>query len=311
MSTVLITGGTGMIGKHLTKMLLDKGYEVIVLSRKLGVMSRESGITFAEWNIENQTIDANAIAKADYIIHLAGASVAEKRWTEKRKKEIVDSRTQSSALIVKALKEISNHVKVVVSASAIGWYGADTKDSLQNGFNEDAKADKEFLGTTCKLWEESIEPIAALNKRLVKLRTGIVLSNTSGAFVEFKKPLKASVATVFGNGKQIVSWIHIDDLCRIFIHAIEHEGMNGVYNAVATFPLSNKELMIALAKKMRGQFYIPVFIPAFILKIILGEMSIEVLKSTTVNNDKIKSTEFIFLYPTLGGALENLISTKN
>lgn len=306
MLTVLITGGTGVIGKHLTKMLLDKGYEVIVLSRESKVGSREPGVSFANWNIKNQTIDTNAIAKADYIVHLAGASVAEKRWTAKRKKEIVDSRTQSSALIVKALKEIPNHVKAVVSISAIGWYGADTKESLRNGFNEDAKADTEFLGATCKVWEESIEPVA-INKRLVKLRAGIVLSNSGGAFAEFKKPLKAAVATVFGNGKQVVSWIHIDDLCRMFIHAIEHEEMNGAYNAVATHPLTNKELMISLGKKMRGQFFIPVFIPAFLLKIILGEMSVELLKSARVNNDKIRSAGFYFLYPTLDVALDDLI----
>lgn len=306
MSTVLITGGTGMIGKHLTKMLLNKGYEVIVLSRNpSSVNSHLSSLSYAEWNIENQTIDATAISKADYIIHLAGASVAEKRWTAKRKKEIIESRTQSSALIVKALKEIPNHVKAVVSISAIGWYGADTKESLQHGFNEDANADTEFLGITCKAWEESIEPVA-LNKRLVKLRTGIVLSNEGGALVEFKKPLKAGVATVFGNGKQVVSWIHIDDLCRMFIHAIEHEEMNGVYNAVATFPLTNKELMIALAKKMRRQFYVPVFIPAFVLKIILGEMSVELLKSARVNNHKIKSAGFNFLYPSIEAALDEI-----
>ncbi|MDE3145343.1 MAG: TIGR01777 family oxidoreductase [Bacteroidota bacterium] len=310
MSTVLITGGTGMIGKYLTKMLLDKGYAVIVMSRNPSSSnSNLSSLSSAEWNIKSQTINANAIAKADYIVHLAGASVAEKRWTAKRKKEIVDSRTQSSALIVKALKEIPNHVKAVVGISAIGWYGADTKESLQNGFSEDAKADLEFLGATCKVWEESIEPVA-INKRLVKLRTGIVLSNSGGAFAEFKKPLKAGVTTVFGNGKQVVSWIHIDDLCRMFLHAIEHEEMHGAYNAVATHPLTNKELMISLGKKMRGQFFIPVFIPAFLLKIILGEMSIELLKSARVNNDKIRSAGFYFLYSTIDAALENLISRK-
>ncbi|HEX3024779.1 MAG TPA: TIGR01777 family oxidoreductase [Chitinophagaceae bacterium] len=309
MSTVLITGGTGMIGKHLTKMLLEKGYEIIVMSRKSGVGSRESGVSFAEWNIKNQTIDADAIAKADYIFHLAGASVAEKRWTAKRKKEIVDSRTQSSTLIVKALKEIPNHVKAVVSISAIGWYGADTKESLQYGFNEAAKADTEFLGATCKVWEDSIEPVS-INKRLIKLRSGIVFSNNGGAFVEFKKPLKAAVVTVFGNGRQVVSWIHIDDLCRIFIFAMEHEEMNGVYNAVATHPLTNKELMILLGKKMRGQFFIPVFIPSFLLKIILGEMSVELLKSASVNNNKIKSAGFNFLYPSIETALDDLIDHK-
>jgi hypothetical protein len=307
MATVLISGGTGMVGKRLTKMLIEKGYEVIILSRKSGIISHEKGISFANWNVEHQTIDKTAIAKADYIIHLAGAGVADKRWSKKRKKEIVDSRTNSSALIVKALKEMPNQVKAVVSASAIGWYGPDTAESLQFGFKENAKADSSYLGDTCKLWEESIEPVIALNKRLVKLRIGIVLSNDGGALLEFKKPLKAGLATILGNGAQIVSWIHEDDLCRMFIHAIENEEMNGSYNAVASQPVSNKELTLTLAKKMRGQFFIPIMIPAFILKIMLGEMSIEVLKSANVNNDKIKSTGFSFLFPTIDAALHHLI----
>jgi len=307
MATVLITGGTGMIGKHLTKMLIEKGYEVIVLSRQMSTVNRQpSSVSYANWDVSNQTIDKEAIPKADYIIHLAGAGVADKRWSEKRKQEIVDSRTQSSALIVKALKEIPNHVKTVVSASAIGWYGPDTAESLQDGFKENAIADTAYLGNTCKLWEESIEPVEALQKRLVKLRIGIVLSNEGGALAEFEKPLKVGVATVMGSGTQMVSWIHIDDLCRMFIHAIEHEELHGAYNAVATSPVTNKQLIISLAKQMCGRFFIPVIVPAFALKIILGEMSIEVLKSTNVNSDKIRSTGFDFLFPTIEAAFENL-----
>ena len=307
MATVLITGGTGLIGKQLANMLIAKGYEVIVLSRKSDVVSPESGISFAKWDIENQVIDKDAISKADYIIHLAGAGVADKRWSKKRKQEIVKSRTMSSALLVKSLIEISNHVKAVISSSAIGWYGADTIDSLLHGFKEDVKADTEYLGVTCKLWEESIEPVIALQKRLVKLRTGIVLSNAGGALIEFKKPLKAHLATILGNGKQVVSWIHVDDLCNLFIYAIENEAMNGSYNAVASHPVTNKELALSLAKKMCGQFFIPVIVPAFVLKIMLGEMSIEVLKSANVNNDKIRAAGFSFLYPTINDAFDQLI----
>ena len=308
MPTVLITGGRGMIGKHLTKMLLDKGFEVIVLSRSLSsVNSQLTSLSYAEWNIENQTIDSTAISKADYIIHLAGASVAEKRWSEKRKKEIIESRTQSSALIIKALKEVPNHVKAVVSTSAIGWYGTDTKDSLQNGFDEDSKADTEFLGTTCKLWEESITSVESLNKRLVKLRVGIVLSADGGALAEFRKPIQMGIAAILGNGKQIISWIHIEDLCKIFIHAIEHEEMNGVYNAVASNPVSNKTLTLTLAKIMKGKFFIPMHVPSFLLKIILGEMSIEVLKSANVNSTKIEKAGYVFLYPNIEKALYQLL----
>jgi len=310
MATVLITGGTGMVGRHLTQKLIEKGYEVIILSRKSEVVSREGTVSFAKWDVENQTIDKAAVAKADYIIHLAGAGVADKRWSEQRKKLILDSRTQSSACIVKALKEIPNHVKAVVSASAIGWYGPDTTESQQTGFKENAKADTAYLGNTCRLWEESIEPVTALEKRLVKLRIGIVFSNAGGALAEFKKPLHAGVATIMGSGTQVVSWIHIDDLCRMFIYAIEHDELSGAYNAVATSPVTNKQLIIALAKQICGRVFFPVTVPAFVLKIMLGEMSIEVLKSARVNNDKIRSTGFDFLYPTVEAAFKNLIGTQ-
>ncbi len=303
MPTIVITGGTGMIGKRLTELLIEKGYDVIILSRQSSVIGHQSCITYANWDIANQTIDKDAIAKADYIIHLAGAGVADKRWSEKRKQEIVNSRTQSSALIVKALTEIPNQVKAVISSSAIGWYGADTDTSRKNGFTEDAKADTEFLGETCRLWEESIEPVTQSGKRLVKLRTGIVLSNTGGALAEFRKPLKVGIAAILGNGQQVISWIHVDDLCRMYIQAVEKEEMNGAYNAVAGHPVTNKYLTLALAKQMRGNFYIPIYIPSWVLKIVLGEMSIEVLKSATVNCRKMQATDFNFQYPTIEKAL--------
>ncbi len=307
MATVLITGGTGMIGRRLTKLLVNKGYEVIILSRKLsGLRPELKNVSYANWDINKQTIDKEAIAKADHIIHLAGAGVADKRWTKARKEEIVNSRTQSSALIVKTLAENCNTVKTVVSSSAIGWYGADTEKSVLNGFSEDATADTEYLGETCRLWEAGIASVTQLGKRLVKLRTGIVLSNEGGAFVAFKKPLKAGLAAILGNGEQVISWIHVDDLCRMFIAAIEKEEMSGAYNAVAPHPVTNQYLTIALAKQMRGKFYIPVYVPSFVLKIMLGEMSIEVLKSATVSSRKIQLTGFDFTYPTIENAIAEL-----
>jgi len=309
MATVLITGGTGMIGKRLTEILVEKGYKVIVLTRNPSSVSYHlPSVSYAQWNIEKQTIDVDAIQNADHIIHLAGAGVADKRWSIKRKKEIVDSRVNSSALIVKAVKEIPNKIKAVISTSAIGWYGADTNESLQNGFNEEAKADDAFLGSTCKTWEESINPVLQMNKRLVKLRVGIVLSNAGGALAEFRKPIQMGVAAILGNGKQIISWVHVDDLCNMFIYAMEHDEMKGVYNAVAPDPVSNKILTITLAKMMKGRFFIPVYVPSFLLKIILGEMSIEVLKSATVDSNKIKKAGYAFLYPTIISALKNLLN---
>ncbi len=305
MATILITGGTGLVGKALGQALLGKGYTVIILSRQAGKKSAVANLSYAAWDVEKQTIDEEAISAADYIIHLAGAGVAEKRWTKKRKQEIVDSRIKSSQLIVDSLKTIPNKVKAIASASAIGWYGADPSIPNPKPFEENHPADGTFLGNTCKLWEESIEPVTQLGKRLVKLRIGIVLSNDGGALSEFKKPLQFGVAAILGSGKQIISWIHIDDLVRMFIAAIENSTMNGVYNAVAPIPVSNKELTIQLAKS-RKQFFIPVHVPSFILKLMLGEMSIEVLKSATVLSNKIELTGFSFKFPTVTTALSNL-----
>ena len=317
MPVVLITGGTGLIGKNLTRHLTNNGYEVIILSRSLDKTSENEKITFANWNIDEQQIDGDAIAKADYIIHLAGAGVMEKKWTKKYKKEIVESRTKSSELLIRALQENTNHVKAIISASAIGWYSL-TPALSKNGegvtnksFIEGDPSGKDFLGETCRLWEESIEPVTKLNKRLVKFRTGIVLSNEGGAFAEFKKPLRFGIAAILGGGKQVLSWIHIDDLCRMFIYAIENEQSSGSYNAVAPLPVNNKKLILKLAKMMREQFYIPVHVPQFLLKLILGERSTEILKSATVSCEKIKAAGFTFLYPSIDAALKKLTDNKS
>ncbi|HEY2722776.1 MAG TPA: NAD-dependent epimerase/dehydratase family protein, partial [Chitinophagaceae bacterium] len=160
MSTILITGGTGMIGTALQKELSNKGHDIIVLTRYPGKYSNTSRVSYARWDVKNQQIDTNAILKADHIIHLAGAGVADKRWTSKRKREIVESRTLSSALLVKALSENINHVKTIVSASAIGWYGP--AGNFSKAFGESDPAADDFLGTTCKQWEASIDPVVSL-----------------------------------------------------------------------------------------------------------------------------------------------------
>jgi len=309
METVLITGGTGMIGKVLTQALIERGFHVIILTRNASKQKPATNISFAKWDIQKQAIDKNAFASADYIIHLAGASVAEKRWTTKRKQEIVSSRVDSGKLITDSLKTLPNKIKVVISATAIGWYGPDKSGGKK--FTEDDPSSNDFLGQTCKQWEAAIEPVSFLGKRLVKLRIGIVLSNEGGAYVEFKKPLRFGLATILGSGKQIVSWIHIDDIVRSILFAMENEKMEGVYNAVAPQPASNKEVVLEIAKKERGKFFIPVHVPSFALKIVLGEMSVEVLKSATVSSEKIQQAGFIFQYPDLSSAILQLSHQKN
>ena len=301
MATVLITGGTGLIGQALTKALQQKGYDIIVLSRH---KKQEPDIRFAEWDPEKGTIESSAIEQSDYIIHLAGANVAEKRWTAARKKEILESRTKSSALIVKALQNMSNKVRAVVSASATGWYGPDPQIPNPRPFREEDPPANDFLGATCRQWEQSISGVQQLNKRLVILRTGIVLSNDGGAYKEFKKPMRFGAATILGPGRQVLSWIHIDDLVNLYLHALENENMSGVYNAVSPHPVDNRTLINSMAATAGVPLRLPV--PAIVLKAVLGEMSIEVLKSFTVSAKKISGAGFVFQYPTIQQAVAQL-----
>ncbi len=313
-STILITGGTGLIGKALSEALHERGFHIIVLTRNpTKQKSNHPLLTYATWNVEKKTIDEDTIAKADYIIHLTGASVAGKRWTKKWKKEIIDSRVESGKLIVESLKTIPNKVKTVISISGIGWYGPDPSLALSRGegiekdfFIETDSAAEDFLGQTCKQWEAAIEPVSFLGKRLVKFRTGIVLSNEGGALAEFKKPLRFGLATILGSGKQVVSWIHIDDLVRLFLYVLDNENISGTFNAVSPDPVTNKQLILQIAEKQRGRYFIPIHVPSLALKIILGEVSIEVLKSATISSKKIQDAGFIFQYPTIKEAIQQL-----
>jgi uncharacterized protein (TIGR01777 family) len=300
MAVICITGGNGLIGQHMTEFLIKAGHSIIILTRNPRQDSR-AGVIQKKWDIVSGYIDPEALVRTEVIIHLAGANVAEKRWTRKRKDEIVSSRTESARLLVKALESNPNRVKTIISASAIGWYGPDRG----HVFTEEMPNHPDFLGDTCKKWEESLHPIKEMGIRLVTVRIGIVLSNNGGALAEFKKPIRFGIAPILGSGKQIISWIHIDDLCRIVERSIGDISMQGVYNATAPQPISNKDFMLTLAKKMR-RFFIPVYVPAFALKIGLGEMSIEVLKSCTVTSAKLQQTGFQFIYPSLESALNQL-----
>jgi len=305
MQTILITGGTGLIGSALTDMLISEGYKVIVLTRK--PKPPVGNVRYALWDIDKQTIDQTAIEEADHIIHLAGANVADKRWTNRRKKEILQSRTKSGALLVQTLKGSPNKVQSVISASAIGWYGPDPSQPNTHPFTEDHDAANDFLGSTCRAWEDSIKPVQELGKRLVYIRTGIVLSMKGGALKEFAAPVKYGLATILGSGRQVISWIHVEDLCRLYLRAIKDKTMHGAYNGVAPTPVSNKEMVLELARASRGNIHIPIHVPGLALKIALGEMSIEILKSATVSSRKVEATGFQFLYPSVKSAILDLV----
>lgn len=307
MPTILLSGGTGMVGRELTKHLRQRGYEVIVLTRKIpSTPSVDPGVRYARWSVKDQQIDAEAVRAADYVIHLAGAGVVDQRWTPAYKEEILRSRTESAKLLLDAIQQHRPPIKAWINASAIGWYGPDPVPAPigWTGFTEDAPAHTDYLGSTCVAWEASTVPAETMGIRTVRLRIGIVLSKTGGALAEFIKPIRFGIAGVLGSGNQMISWIGVQDLCRMFIHALENESMHGSYNAVAPQPVSNRTLTLALARHLNGNWFIPMPVPAFVLKIMLGESSIEVLKSTTVSSQKITDTGFQFLAPDIRSCIE-------
>ncbi|WP_373522009.1 TIGR01777 family oxidoreductase [Aquiflexum sp.] len=298
MKKILITGGSGLVGKKITGLLERKGYEVAWLSRSPEKYKQKA---FA-WDVEKQTIDFEALQWADGIIHLAGEGVADKRWTAERKQAILQSRTQSTLLLKHAIEKSERKLEVFVSASAVGYYGFKTGDNLMD---ENGKPGNDFLSQVVAAWESEVKNISDYGIRTVVLRIGIVLDNKGGALVEMLKP---PVAAPLGNGQQWMSWIAIDDLARIFLFAIENKGVKGVYNAVGPNPASNAELTKAAAKKA-GKMFVGIGVPGLALKIFLGEMAQMVLGGNKVSAKKIQNAGFEFRYPVLENALEKIFNS--
>lgn len=306
MSLILMTGGSGLIGTNLTRHLAQRGHEVVILTRNRKLKSTDAGITYSYWAPQKGIIDVSVLQNCDHIIHLAGAGVMDKKWTDEYKQVIVDSRTKTARLLVDKLRETSNKVKTFVSASAIGYYGRDSQNQSKESFTENDLPAKDFLAQTCFKWEAASQGVEDLGIRRVILRQGVVLSDRGGAYKEFKMPLKFGVATIFGAGKQMISWVHIDDLSKMYSSVIENEHFKGVYNAVAPAPVPQKKFMVSLGEKVRGKFFITIHVPVVILRLMLGERSIEILKSATVSARKIREAGFKFLYPELRVALDEL-----
>lgn len=292
MEKILITGGSGLVGQEITQLLEQEGKEVAWLSRNPGNNRQKSFF----WDIEKQEMDEEALTWCDGIIHLAGAGVAEKRWTPARKRQILQSRILSTLLLYDNLAKLTARPKAFVSASAVGYYGFDTGEALQLEGNLPGV---DFLASVVKKWEAETEKIATLGIRTAILRIGIVLAKEGGALVEMLKP---PIAAPLGDGKQYLSWIHIGDLARMFSHALANARMEGVYNAVGPHPTVNAELTKAAAKAA-GKPYLPIGVPGVALKLVLGEMAQMVLGGNKVSSAKIEATGFAYTYADLTSAL--------
>ena len=296
--TILITGGTGLVGMELSNILSSKGFEVTHLSRN----PTKKGYRSFYWNVKKNEIDEEAIKSADAIIHLAGAGVADKRWNEAWKKEIYDSRIQSTRLLKEKVKEFNPDLKYFLSASAIGIYGWDTGEEL---IDETQVKGDGFLADVVEDWEKEVDGFTELNIPHGKVRIGIVLSEKGGALVEMMKPIRFGAGAALGSGKQYMSWIHIDDLVGIINHMLIHQ-LTEAFNGVAPNPATNADFTKSVGRQIRRPILLP-NVPKFALKLIVGEMADILVGGNRVSSQKIENSGYKFRFPTLDKALQDLL----
>ncbi len=295
---ILISGGTGLVGRELTKKLLERGHRVNILVR-----SEVKNENEFHWNYSNKEIDEKAFQDVECLIHLAGSNIG-KRWTNAYKEEILRSRVNSAIFLLEELKKRNHHLKSFISASGINYYGTFTSDTI---LNEDSGIlHRDFLSEVCGLWEKAGEKFSSISDRIVIVRTAPVFSKEGGTFKPLSKITDFNLASPIGSGKQWFNWIHIDDLVNFYIKAIEDENVKGAYNAVADEIPTQEDFMRNLAKA-KNKIFIPVKVPSILPEIVLGEMSEILLEGTKISNEKIKNTGFTFQFTTVDEAFEELL----
>lgn len=300
MKRVLITGGSGLLGRKLVSALQKAGKDVRILSRS------PQGSSEYLWDLAHDYIDPTALEGIEAIIHLAGASVGEGRWTKKRKQVLIDSRVKSTFLLLTASKD-SQQLKTFISASAIGYYGQQNSEHI---FQEEDSPGNDFLGKLCQQWEAASSAFEERGIRNVQLRTGIVLSETGGALPKMIKSFRMKMGALLGNGKQYMPWIHIDDMVQVYIEALENHSFQGAYNTVAPEHHSNATFTRNLADTLHLPLW-PIPVPAFVLKLWFGEQSCILLQGSRVSSQKLQALNFNFQYPTLDLALQSLLSNSH
>lgn len=303
MAIILISGGTGLVGKALTKRLISEGHEVRILSRNPKSSTQMKSFY---WNVEKNEIDEKAFDGVEYIVHLAGSGIADKRWTDARKRDIIDSRVNSMKLITSVVKKKNIQLKSFVGASAIGIYGMTTSEKI---YTETDKGKGDFLTQSCEQWENSYQEIQSLSNKNSIIRIGVVLSKNGGALKKLLPIFNFGLGSAVGSGKQYMPWIHIDDLVTIFYNALFNPKLIGTYNAVSGESTTNAEFSKQLAKTLSKPFFLP-NVPSFLLKLVFGEMANVLLEGSQVSNKHLLETGIELKYPTITVALEELLAKE-
>ena len=305
MKSILITGGTGLIGKKLISQLDFDLYNIIVLTRRKSYI--KEGIHFMNWDPDNNKLDLSKINELDTIINLVGESIDKKRWTKKQKLNIYNSRIKTTQLLFSKIKELEILPKHIISASATAIYKSNTKEPQ----NEDSVFEDDYLARVVKDWEEENIKFKFLGIRTVILRIGIVLSNHGGILKKLFPIFKLGLGVPLGSGNQIMSWIHIDDLVRMILFCQKHHNIRGFINAVSPIPVSNSYFTNCLSKKL-GVIRYPSFVkaPAIIIKILFGEVANLIFNGKNVSSKKIENLKFKFLYKNLDDVLIDFYSKK-
>ena len=300
MAKVLITGGTGLLGKALTERLLMAGHEVVLLSRTAR-SSATKGVSIFGWNIEKGTMDPEALNGVAYVVHLAGSGIAEHRWTEAIKQEAISSRVDSMKLLEQTIRDKGIRLKAFTGGAAVGFYGMITSSKV---FSEtDPPATEDFLVECCKAWENSYRGMNTLADKCCVIRIGIVLSKEGGALKRMLPLFRWGLGSPLGSGKQYMPWIHINDLVEILFHSLFGENMQGTYNAAAPVAVTNREFSKQLASILQKPFFAP-SVPAFFIRAMFGDMGNVVLKGSAVSVQRLLESGFKFRFPELRAALK-------
>ncbi|MCB9185898.1 MAG: TIGR01777 family protein [Flavobacteriales bacterium] len=300
MAHILITGGSGSIGRRLINKLREHGHSVAVIGRSI---HKSLDVPSFTWDLQKGTLDERALKDVTHIIHLAGAGIADKPWSPSRKQEIIESRVKPLQLLSDVLKKRNQRIEAIISSSAVGYYGAVTSEKI---FTEDDAPANDFLGSTCKMWEAAVQSFKPVADREVRVRTGIVLMKGGGALPKLATPVRFGVGAAIGSGKQWMPWIHIDDMTSIYLHAVENNHMHGAYNAVALESATQSKFIQKIGKSLNRPVFLP-SVPKFLVSTVMGEMAKVVTEGSRVSSQKIMDAGFEFKHPQLQEALNDLL----